>query len=225
MPRLAYANSCSDALSSVKTVFGRAFDGFALKITDVEWIGEKLPEGQFKNLKQFSSQAGKPLKRGYTIQILTPEEVTASVEQGQKIEKNSASNWLLLAESNVNENPREVLVVRLHLTDGNVIETGIKIFGTGKSVDFASGKNQLFRTLGGSSSGISEVEVVHTHPFVSVRVIDTEGRSRIRPVDLSNEDLAEAAEFAKSFPRGITITIKAVTPSGYSFSQSFSSGR
>jgi hypothetical protein len=204
---------------TINTLLGGA------QIHQIKWGSEKLSEAQYRNLMRFSSRAGKRLKPGMKVELLTEREIQQRTSAGQEVGKNSDADLVLLERSQVDTKPREVLRFRLHMSDGRVLAPGIEVLGDGRSVDFDEASARLFQALNGDVNGIDEVEIVHTHPYHAVRITPTESAPYFRPVDLSDEDLSEAARFAERIPSGKKVTIKAVTPSGLNFSRTFKTGR
>jgi len=199
-----------------------------LLIEDIKFEGPTLSKVQLQALVKFSKNANKPLKKGDMVRIISYSELNETVNTSIGIQ-HTAENGLfeqrLLAESGVDTKPREVLTFRIFYKDGTSIETPILIKGDINSVNFDEGESQLLNFLRGSSSEIHVVEIAHTHPTYSVLIKSQDGSSKLRSNEISEGDMQTTLNFARKFPPGIGIAIKAILPNGFHYVTAIKSGR
>ncbi len=215
--------------NSPKNFVSKLFSAFSKNLMeDIEFEGPVLSKVQFKALAKFSSNAGKPLVKGDKVRVISIAELKSEVNTSvgtQILKKNGAFEQRLLAESNIDEKPREVLSFRIFYRNGAVVEAPILVKGDLNSVNFDKGQDQLFEFLNGNSSGIDIVEIAHTHPTYAVHITSQDGSSKVRANELSEGDMMATLDFAQRFPRGIAISIKAILPNGFHYISGVNSGR
>ncbi len=221
-----YGINWCKALETVRTrIFPKP-----LEMSEVIWPAETLSQVQFKNLIKFCKKMDRPLQKNSIINLLKYEELPPVVESDvgfQRVVRNTAFENQLIKESNINEKPREVLTFRLHLENGQIIETPIKKTGNVNDVDFSSARYELFELLRGSATGIAAIEVAHTHPTYVTRVVDpVTGKGNIRTNVVSVGDVQTiGSELAMTLPRGKRVIIKAIVPNGFYYQLELATGR
>jgi hypothetical protein len=142
----------------------------------------------------------------------------------QRVQPNGPYEAALLRESSIDTDPREVAHVRLRLESGEVVDTPVRTKGTARELDFDALRDGLHAYVRGSLAGVAAVEITHTHPYYPVRIVDGDTR-RVRVAELSAGDLETVSAFARSFPQGKSVVIRAASPAGVTFEMSVATGR
>ena len=216
-------------LASAKAVFAKFFRRLRGPMQDdYLWPQGTLSEAQWRNLIAFSKRVKKVPAPGASISV-RPRSFFGdgeTLETGlgeQLVRRNGRYEAELLKESRVDTAPREVLRVRLHLSDGAILDTPVVVYGNARWVDFDKADSQLQDFLQGRVGGIEAIEFVHTHPWYELGVsVGTGGRTRHG--ELSEGDVLQAIAFAKRVARGRRVIMRAVTPNGYSYEMAFRTG-
>jgi hypothetical protein len=207
-------------LSRIATALGLS------RVSRYLWNGETPTETLWKhtlNLSHFP-----PPPKGTKIEVVSYERLCPMGSchfQGQRIESLVNSDFQLLKHADLDSSPHEVATTTLYFSDGTFTRSS-PLHGTGGEIalsDEGIARSVLSEIQHRRDRAPSEIVFDHVHPMVQY-LFEKEGRGTLRLSPLSEEDRQFGQSLSQQL-QGLKVTVRAITPQGFAFSQSFLNGR
>lgn len=143
----------------------------------------------------------------------------------QYISENQRYDNAMITQSTLNSKPHEVAQIKIKARNGRAHVSAV-IIGEGYNVNVGTVKDYDALIAAAENNRVKpfEIEINHTHPLAQMVMVDDQGSPTCRLAVLSGADIGIAKRTSLDF-LDIYVTIRAITPGGFTFSATFLNGQ